>query len=127
MRKHIILFFSALVFFASCKLDKTPPDIIKEDKMVSLLTAVHIVDGSLYNISPAPDSLYLHGSGRYTALFKQFHTDSAQFKKSFKYYSLNPEQLQKMYTEILKRLTDKQDSLNKVIAKQNPGNAVPKK
>jgi len=127
MRKHIILFFSALLLFTACKWDSTPKGILKPDKMINLLTAVHIVDGSIYNIDPAQDSLYKFGTGRYQALFKRFHTDSGQFKKSLKYYAGQPEQLETMYTEILKKLTFKQDSLNKVLTKRNSKNALPKK
>jgi len=127
MRKHIILFFSALLLFTACKFDKTPAGVIKQDKMTNLLIAVHLVDGSIYNIDPNPDSLYKFGTARYAAMFKRFHTDSAQFNRSLKYYSKHPDQLQTMYTEIIKTLTKKQDSLNKVLLKQNLKNALPAK
>jgi hypothetical protein len=126
MRKHIILFFSVLLLFVACKLDKTPPGVLKQDKMINLLTALHLVDGSLSNYT-APDSLFKYGSARYTTLFKKFHTDSAQLSRSIKYYSLHPDKFVTMYTEILKRLNAKQDSLNKVISKQTPKNALPPK
>jgi hypothetical protein len=127
MRKHIILFFSALLIFTACKFDKTPPGVLKQDKMTDLLMAVHVVDGSVYNIDPNPDSLYKFGTARYLVTFKAYHTDSAQFNRSLKYYSMHPDQLQIMYADIIKKLTKKQDSLNKVIAKQNSKHALPAK
>jgi hypothetical protein len=131
MRKHIILFFSALLFLSACKLDKTPDGIIKQDKMISLLTDIHLVDGSLYNVpSSNPDSMYKYGNGNFVVLFKKYNIDSTQFKKSLKYYSFRPEQLDKMYTQILKNLQDKVDSINKVPLKivkpTTHKNAVPK-
>ncbi len=115
MRKHIILFFSALLLLFACKQGSAPKGIIDEDEMVHLLTDIHIIDGSLA-LEPGTDSLYKFGTGRYVYLFKQYHTDSAQFKKSVKYYTTQPEEMMKMYDEINKLLQAKTDSLNKVIA-----------
>ena len=127
MRKHISLFFSALLFFVACKSDKTPPGIIKQEKMTSLLIAIHIVDGSVYNIDPQPDSLYKLATGRYKATFKNFGTDTATFNRSLRYYSQHPDLMEAMYTDIIKKLGFKQDSLNKEIQKQNKKNALPAK
>ena len=127
MRKHIILFFSALLFFVACKENKSTDGIIGQDKMVSLLTEVHIVDGSIYNITPHPDSLYKFGHGKYIALFKRFHTDSIQFKKSLQYYTTQPNLLETMYTQVLKNLENKRDSINKILLHPNTKNALPKK
>ena len=47
MRKHIILFFSALLFLFACDDNKETKGIIPRDQMVNLLVDVHLVDGSL--------------------------------------------------------------------------------
>ena len=127
MRKYIVLFFSAPFFLFACKYGHTPDGILNPDKMIKVLVEVHIVDGSLSNIEmPIGDSLYKYASGRYLAMFKRMHTDSGQFRKSVKYYSENPAQLEEMYTKVLKILQDKTDSLNKPTKPANP-NALPKK
>ena len=82
--------------------------------MTGLLTEVHLIDGRMYGIFQSQDSLNKYGTSRYDALFKRYHTDSAQFKKSFKYYATKPTELQKMYDQILLNLKQKTDSLNKV-------------
>ena len=92
------------------------------------MTAMHIVDGSLYNINaPNADSLYKYGYGRYVVMFKRYHTDSEQFKKSLRYYTQHPDQLETMYAQIIKNLQDKNDSVNKPPKPINPKNALPKK
>jgi hypothetical protein len=63
--------------------------------------------------------------GTYLALFKKYNTDSVQFKKSFKYYSTQPAEMEAIYNQILKNLQRKTDSLNKIQLKQL--NALPKK
>jgi hypothetical protein len=93
--------------------------------MISLLTEVHIVDGSMYSLSQNPDSLYKYGLNRYLSVFKKYHTDSAQFKKSLKYYTTQPDELEAMYDQVLANLKQKTDSLNKLQQKQY--NAIPKK
>ena len=113
MHKYNRLFFSVLIFLIACK-SSAPSGIIKLDQMVNLVTEVHIVDGTMYNVLQVPDTLYKYGTGRYLALFKKYHTDSAQFKKSFKYYASNPDQLQTIYDRISANIKFKTDSLTKL-------------
>ncbi|MDB5002965.1 MAG: hypothetical protein JWQ34_1190 [Mucilaginibacter sp.] len=118
MRKHIFLFFSALLFLFACNQADDTKGIIKQDEMTRLLTDVHLVDGSLA-LQPNGDSLYKFGTGRYFYVFKQYHTDSGQFKKSVKYYSAHPEILLKIYDGVNTRLKAKADSMNALVAKDN--------
>lgn len=118
MHKYIILFFSVTFLLYACTGNKNNGEIIKHDQMVSLLTEVHIIDGGIYSIGQNPDSLYKYGTGRYLALFKRHHTDTAQFSKSLKYYTTQPVELQAIYEQVLKNLAKKADSLTKIQQKQ---------
>src|SRR6202000_2705564 len=118
MHRYKILFFSLSVFLCSCGGKTIPKDIIQPDEMGGLLTQVHIADGAMYNIIQLPDSLYKYGTDRYLKIFKQFHTDSVQFRKSMKYYCSNPEMLSDMYDKVVDVLKQKSDSLNKVNQKE---------
>lgn len=117
MRKHIILFFSALLFLFACNDDKNTKDILDRRAMISLLVDLHLVDGALSNQSNM-DSLY-RSTGRYVYVFKQHHTDSGQFRKSVLYYTRQPDNFMKMYDDVVKILQAKSDSMNKIIAKEN--------
>jgi hypothetical protein len=123
MHKYNKLFFSVLIFLIACGGKKTPEGIIGQEKMVNLLTDIHIVDGSMYSVLQMPDSLYKYGADKYFTIFKKYHTDSVQFKNSFRYYADNPEKLQAMYEQITISIKQKSDSLNKLnndkIAKDN--------
>ena len=118
MQKYNILFFSLLTFYLGCKSDRVPDNIIQPDRMAGLLTEIHLTDGSMYNVMQVPDSLYKYGTAKYLLVFKTFHTDSNQFKKSLQYYSQNPEMLVKMYEQISASLKQKSDSLNVANQKQ---------
>lgn len=117
MRIYNNLFFLGLLFIAACSSNKVPDGIIPQKEMTTLLTEVHIIDGSLYTVSQAPDTLYKHGMARYLELFKKYGTDTLQFKKSMEYYTTQPDKMEAMYTQILEGLTSKTDSLNKVRTK----------
>jgi len=121
MRFYLVLFFCVSTFFISCSQNnrKIPDGIIPEHDMAELLTDVHIVDGSLYNIPQVPDSIRKHGLGLYLAVFKIHNTDSVQFKKSVKFYSTRPDILNEIYGGINTRLTKKLDSLAKIKPKIN--------
>jgi hypothetical protein len=117
MRKHIILFFSALLFLFACNDDIKTKGILDRQSMISLLVDIHLVNGALSNQSNM-DSLY-RSTGMYMYVFKQHHTDSAQFRKSVLYYTRQPDYFLKMYDDVIKVLQAKSDSMNKVVAKEN--------
>jgi len=114
MYKYITALFLVSLFLFSCGGNNTPDGIIEQKRMTSLLTEVHLVDGRMYGIMQSQDSINIYGTKRYDALFKRFNIDSVQFKRSLKYYAMQPVQLQKMYDEILKDLKTKSDSINKI-------------
>jgi hypothetical protein len=118
MQKYKILFFSLLLFCLGCTGDDIPKGVMDEDKMVSLLTQIHIADGSMYNTMQLPDSLYKYGVSKYDMILKNFHTDSNQFKKSMHFYTQRPDILVKIYEQISDNLKQVSDSLNKANQEQ---------
>jgi len=120
MRKYITLFFSVSLILSACKTDKSGDNVIKSDEMVSLLTDIHIVDGTMYNtVSQNLDTLYKYGNARYLNVFKKHHIDSVQFRSSLKYYTGRPVELQAMYDKVQANLQGKTDSINKKLLKIN--------
>ena len=101
MHKYIILFFLVLTFLCSCSSGDTPPDgILNKEEMINVLTDIHLVDGGMVMYIQTPDTLYKYGTVRYADVFKKDHTDTAQFRKSFKYYTLKPSMFSDMYVII---------------------------
>ena len=118
MRKHLILFFSALFLLAACKDDQHADNVIPKDKMIKVLADVHITDGSLMLYGPN-DSLYKYGTNRYIQVFKKHGIDSATFNRSVKYYAMRPDDMIEIYDSLTKLLNTKSDSVTKIQAKIN--------
>jgi len=133
MRIYKTLFFSVLLVLTACNSNPVPNNVIQPKQMALVIADLHIVDGGLYNISQTPDSMYKYGMGNYKQVFKQHHVDSAQFGKSFKYYTTNPKVLAEIYGQVIGTLQAKYDSVKKVVVKPKaaapapPINAVPTK
>ena len=123
MRIYKTLFFSVLLVLTACSNNSVPSVVLPPETMVPVLVDLHIVDGGLYNISQAPDSMYKYGMGNYIQVFKKHHTDSLTFRKSFKYYTTNPKLMTEIYDNVVKILQAKSDSVDKVIVK--PKAALP--
>ncbi|HEX8019631.1 DUF4296 domain-containing protein [Mucilaginibacter sp.] len=119
MRKYITLFFSAALFLCACNGKSVPGDVLKPEAMASVLTEMHIIDGSLYNVMQAPDSLYKYGAGKYAAMFKRQHTDTAHFNRSMRYYATQPDKLLAIYDQVDIKIKSKTDSLAKVQTEQS--------
>jgi hypothetical protein len=130
MRKYISLFFSVSLLLFACH--RSPQGIIKPDVMANVLTEVHLADGEMLDIPQIPDSMYKYGMGKYLQIFKKYQVDSAEFRKSYIYYTKHPGQMSDIYDAVLKKLTAKGDSITALIAKNNttqmkknkPGNLV---
>ena len=104
------------MFLVACHSGSVPDNLIEEDKFVPLLVDVHLADGYLSSKSQISDSLSYRGNGLYATIFKKHHVDSVQFKKSFQYYSIHLEQMNKIYQEVVDRLKVKSDSITKKLA-----------
>ncbi len=118
MRFYKILFSLLLMILVACHRDNAPDNLIEEDEFVPLLVDIHLADGYLNTGSQIPDSLSYRGNGLYGAIFKKHHVDSAQFRKSFQYYSYHLEQMNRIYKAVIDQLTAKNDSITKVNAEE---------
>jgi len=119
MHKYITLFFSAALFLCACNGKSVPGDVLKPAAMAEVLTEMHIIDGTLYNATQVPDSLYKYGAGKYVAMFQRLHTDTAHFNKSMRYYATQPDKLLAIYDQVDIKIKNKTDSLNKVQLEQS--------
>jgi hypothetical protein len=100
--KRLIPGFFLLIFAGACTRDKAPAGILENEKMISVLTDIHLVDSYLstsrYDTTTQPASNYKK------MVYKKYGIDSVQFQKSLRYYSRRPELLDTMYYQVLQKL-----------------------
>lgn len=101
--KRLIFVISVLFFtMLSCSKSK-PKGILSEDTMSDMMTEVYAVDGYL-NVLPIDSSRKLLPV-LYQEIFDRFMIDSTQFNQNVDYYYGDPVQLEKLLTEVQKKLT----------------------
>lgn len=106
--KNIALFLFGLLLFgcgpeAPEKVESPPEWLIPEDKMVDILTDVHIIEGARIGTKVLGDTLPV--KVHYDLLWHKHEINQALYDSSFQYYSRNAERMDVMYEEVLTRLT----------------------
>lgn len=119
-----IILLATLLFGCKSK-TKVPSDIIPENKIVSLLVDMHIADATTNLIRIKQNKLNIKPEDYYYSVLSKHHTNKETFDKSIKYYSKNLEQYNKIYDEVLKRLSIIEGSLTEV-KKKNDSTKVKK-
>ncbi|MDB5013991.1 MAG: hypothetical protein JWQ25_2193 [Daejeonella sp.] len=103
--KSLILVYFTLIFLTTCTNNTSKRDIIKSDKMVDVLTDIHIVDGYISTFVQS-DTLKQRASSYYAAVYKHHGIDSLNYKNSLEYYSKDPKLLDTIYFKVEKNLED---------------------
>lgn len=106
--KNILLLGFALLVVACApqapeKSEPLPDWIIPEAKMVDVLTDVHIIEGARIGTKVLGDSLPVQA--HYKFLWQKHKISPELYDSSFRFYSRNAERMDKMYEEVLTRLT----------------------
>jgi hypothetical protein len=116
--KPIVLLLSGLLFLAACNQGKAPKGVIENEKMVAVLTDVHLVDAYISMI-PYDDSVLKQQSSKYyDAIYKKYKTSRSDFDKSVKYYSRQPKVLDSMYSQVLTNLSKKEKEQSMLLKKE---------
>ncbi|KQS34451.1 DUF4296 domain-containing protein [Pedobacter sp. Leaf194] len=107
-----LIWVLAVVFgIASCK-EERPSNVIAPDKMQNILYDIHVSDGYISTIA-MPDSSKKVAASYYKGIYKKFGIDSTQYAQSMSYYYKHPQDLDKMYKYISKRLSKQQKAMEK--------------
>jgi len=105
---YLILISGLLV--AACKsgpkrFADNPGDIIGKDKMVAVLTDITLAEGALNVKSFPKDSSNQMASGYYPEILAIHDVKSDQFRKSFRYYSENPDVMVDLQKKVIESLS----------------------
>lgn len=107
MKKLLIIFLFIVFALESC--DKTPFEkpnpLIKEKQMIDMLVDVHLADAAFTIMRN--DSLVIKSSSTdfYYSVLEKYQVPDSIFEKSFVYYASNPKKFEKMYREVMNKLS----------------------
>lgn len=79
--------------------------------MISLLTEVLLVEGSVTPMLLEGDSATQYVLNNYEYLFKKYNTTNKDFKESTSYYVQHPKQLEKIYEKVIENLSKMQSEI----------------
>jgi hypothetical protein len=117
VRRGWYLLSLLLVLGCEAPENKRPDDLIPEDRMVDILTQVHLLEAQTSRFSLAStDSARMAYKHQETKLFRRMKVDTAVYSRSFVFYSSHPKYLERIYQQVvdqLKKKTGQVDSLRK--------------
>lgn len=104
-----IFFLTTIVLFVGCSTLPTPPNgTIEVDKMAEILAEVHLTESKLSKLSfQNYDSSKVAYRELEKRLFKKYSVDSLTYRKSFDFYTTQPEYMVKIYEKVDKILEEK--------------------
>jgi hypothetical protein len=104
--KGVFWIFVVFLIFTSCKeKKKILPQIIPRNEIIPILVDMHIADASLNILAVKQKKFNFKSCDYYYSVLKKYHTDKATFDRSILYYSHDIEEYNKIYDEVLKKLS----------------------
>ena len=108
MKKIFIIFSLLFLAFISCdKLPvEKPENLIKEKKIIDMLIDIHIAEATYNHMRY--DSIVRNSSSAnfYYSVLEKYQVPDSVFEKSFIFYASTPKQFEKMYREVMNKLSE---------------------
>lgn len=108
--KNWTLFFCMIMLISSCNslIKSKPSSIISEEKMTDILVDLHLTEAIVRigndSVGHTEDSTQLRI--RFAEVFKKYDTKPDQFTFSLNYYLEHIDELDKIYADVIVRLTE---------------------
>jgi hypothetical protein len=105
--KFLILFIFILFFSCSKPVVEKPELLIQEDKMIEMLTDIHLAEAT-FNARRHRDSLVMKSSSAdfYYSILDKHQVPDSVFEQSFVFYASQPRKFEKMYRQAMNRLNE---------------------
>ncbi len=115
MNKLLLILFSLIFSIVGCVNPPSIPDnVLPREKMAAILTEIHVQQSyvSRLNFSTS-DSYQVAYQTIESGIFKQFKIDTTHYKRSFVFYSENPEYMAEIYKDVIKNIEGRMAANNK--------------
>ncbi|WP_266362489.1 DUF4296 domain-containing protein [Tellurirhabdus rosea] len=99
--------WTLLAWACQPKEDK-PDNLIPEDKMVEVLTDIHLAEARVTKLGIiATDSQNLVYRKLEKQIYARYQLDTGTYYRSYQYYSSNPEKFASLYKQVIAKLEEK--------------------
>lgn len=88
-----------------------PKGYIGQEKMVEIMTDIHLVEGARSGTMFLGDTNAL--PDYYARIYQKHNVTEAEFKTSFEWYATYPEEMKKVYEEVLVNLSKMEEDVKK--------------
>lgn len=102
--KNLLISSVFILFLPSCT-GGLPDEMLEENKMVSILTRIHIAEAKVSTSYLPTDSALSYYKVLEDTIFKNYGTSRKQYQESYKFYIKNPELIDKVYTRVVDSLS----------------------
>jgi len=107
MKKYILILITFFWAYISCdKLPvEKPENLIKEEQMIDMLVDIHIAEATYRHMQF--DSVIRNSSSSnfYYSILDKYQIPDTVFEKSFVFYASSPKQFEKMYQDVMNKLS----------------------
>lgn len=117
VKKYIVFLIAVTLMVAACEepVVKKPRKLIPRDKMVEMLTDIHIAESVFQNRRYSGEQiLKFTEADFYYSILKKYNVADSVFEQSLIYYASLPIEYEKIYSRVLDKLNEmEQEQLKK--------------
>jgi hypothetical protein len=113
--KRIVIILSVIVIaLVSCEkpVIEKPRHLIREKQMINMLVDFHLAEATFNHLRN--DSIVRKSSSEnfYYSVLAKYQVPDSVFERSFIYYASNPRNFEKMYREVMNKLSETEQSFS---------------
>ncbi len=105
MNRNLLWLFCFVAFFQCKSNESIPENILNDDKMVSILTDIHLAEGYSRINGVYGDSAKEVLPAYYELILKKHNVERKVFTDSYYYYSTEPEKMNNIMNEVIINLS----------------------
>lgn len=111
-----LLALPLLVVLPACQRPEEAPrpaSLLPKDQIISLLTALHLLEAQVDASRMSPDSARALFLSQQRLVFARAHTTDSVFQRSYRYYSIHNKDLSEIYDAVIDSLSRREKKFGK--------------
>lgn len=114
-KKYIFILIFLLPGVTGCEepIVEEPENLIKQEKMIEMMADMHLAE-AVFQTRRGQDTAFQRTTSAdfYYSVLEEYNVADSVFEKSFVYYASNPRQFEKMYQDVMNKLSEKEQEFS---------------